>query len=121
MAKLTALFLPFLFAASATADTIYTLEKCKMANDCWTVDANWVTDFDKYGPISARDGCGGRVGSPPRSQYLCLDYDNRRGHFRVQGQDKRCISKSETERSDNHPECKCDAGDYGCMMNVKCR
>ncbi|KAF5703625.1 hypothetical protein FMUND_12918 [Fusarium mundagurra] len=82
----TAAILGFL-ALTASADRMEVFTTCG-GFTCRSIDAWFYTDFGTYS-VNAERGC--RCTSVPAMVEFCVDWDNRRVHFRFSGEGKRCM------------------------------
>jgi hypothetical protein len=74
-------------AMTASADRMEVFTSCGPGN-CDSSDAIFYTDYGTY-RVNANTGCRGT--SVPAMVEFCVDWDNRRSHFRFSGQGKRCL------------------------------
>ncbi|CEI66216.1 hypothetical protein FVEN_g4388 [Fusarium venenatum] len=76
-------------ATTALADRMEIFTKCGDTS-CNSYDGWFYTDYGAY-RVNANTGC--RVPGVPHMEEFCIDWDNRRLHFRFGGQDKRCMTQ----------------------------
>ncbi|RBA19747.1 hypothetical protein FPRO05_09047 [Fusarium proliferatum] len=74
-------------ALTASADRMEVFTTCA-GWTCRSNDAWFYTDYGTY-KVNADTGCRGT--SVPAMVEFCVDWDNRRAHFRFSGQGKRCM------------------------------
>ncbi|KAI7763050.1 hypothetical protein LZL87_011193 [Fusarium oxysporum] len=74
-------------ALTASADRMEVFTTCA-GFSCRSSDAWFYTDYGTYS-VNAEKGCRGT--SVPAMVEFCVDWDNRRAHFRFSGQGKRCM------------------------------
>ncbi|KAF5575050.1 hypothetical protein FPANT_11499 [Fusarium pseudoanthophilum] len=81
-------------ALTVSADRMEVFTACK-PTACNSSEGTFYTDFGAY-RVNANEGCRGT--SVPAMTEFCIDWSNRRGHFRFSGQaNKRClVQDSET-------------------------
>ncbi|KAG5659155.1 hypothetical protein KAF25_000357 [Fusarium avenaceum] len=76
-------------ALTATADRMEVFTSCAAFGQCTSESGTFYTDFGVY-KVNANEGCRGT--SVPAMTEFCMDWGNRRGHFRFSGQaNKRCL------------------------------
>ncbi|KAH7183589.1 uncharacterized protein B0J16DRAFT_386663 [Fusarium flagelliforme] len=76
-------------AINASADRMEVFTKCG-ACSCDANSAFFYTDYGAY-KINAQKGCRGT--SVPGMVKFCVDWDERRAHFKFSGQSKRCLTQ----------------------------
>jgi hypothetical protein len=72
----------------AAADRLEVMTTCGIFG-CNSASGSFITDFGRY-YIDANEGCY-RAHSVPHLEEFCIDWTNRRAHFRFGGQGKRCM------------------------------
>ncbi|KAF4452209.1 hypothetical protein F53441_4949 [Fusarium austroafricanum] len=82
---ITALLMALTMTASADRMEVFT--ECG-GWTCMSYNAWFYTDYGTY-KVNAEKGC--RDTSVPAMVEFCVDWDNRRSHFRFSGQGKRCL------------------------------
>jgi hypothetical protein len=76
-------------ALTAAADRLEVFTTCAAFGQCESSGGTFYTDFGAY-KVNANEGCRGT--SVPAMTEFCMDWGNRRGHFRFSGQgNKRCL------------------------------
>ena len=83
-----------LLSKSVAGDYLETIETCDadLFRICGLYRSYWHTDFGVY-EVNAADGCRGT--SVPGMTILCVDWNNRRGHFQFSHQGfKRCFVRN---------------------------
>ncbi|KAH7263764.1 hypothetical protein BKA59DRAFT_506780 [Fusarium tricinctum] len=76
-------------ASTAAADRMEVFTDCAAFGQCDSSGGTFYTDFGTY-KVNANEGC--RRTSVPAMTEFCMDWGNRRGHFRYSGQgNKRCL------------------------------
>ncbi|KAF5253891.1 hypothetical protein FANTH_1216 [Fusarium anthophilum] len=91
-------------ALVVSADRMEVFTSCA-AGSCHSDDGIFYTDFGAY-RVNANEGCRGT--SVPAMTEFCMDWSNRRGHFRFSGQaNKRCL----VQDSENKVGCGSDGTD----------
>ncbi|KAH8732358.1 hypothetical protein GQ44DRAFT_697504 [Phaeosphaeriaceae sp. PMI808] len=76
-----------LFSSVAMADQMNIVTGCPVLGRC-TSDGVWYTDQGNYW-VNANEGC--RTPGVPHMTEFCVDWGNKRGHFKFSGQGKRCF------------------------------
>lgn len=77
-------------AIGANADKMMTTTSCPWSGGC-SSSGEWHNNGDEKFWVDANTGC--RRPNIPAFNELCMDWVNMRGHFLVQGQNRRCISR----------------------------